>query len=73
MTKRAEKLGKYLEEKLGWTVYDTTYECKDCGYELFAVVRNYCPECGGSNIKRNSSKKEVNEQLEEAIKYALGE
>lgn len=69
---RAKRLGEFLEG-LGWFVFDDeqTATCSNCGHTSFGG--KYCSECGHALKRTKKSNKEVLEQLEDAIKYALGE
>uniref|UniRef100_A0A6M3JP81 Uncharacterized protein n=1 Tax=viral metagenome TaxID=1070528 RepID=A0A6M3JP81_9ZZZZ len=72
MSKRAERLGRFLEDDLGWYVFEVSYRCKKCGHRS-SFSDNYCAHCGGKMVADREEPKEIVDQLEEAIAYALGE
>jgi len=46
---RAQLLAEYLENVLGWNVYDRKKCCPDCGRRVFDNdnLDVYCSRCGG--------------------------
>jgi hypothetical protein len=67
MTERAKKLGKYLEEELGWTIYENRHECSK-GHINYGG--KFCSECGTKlKIIKDTF---ADDQLEWAIKHILG-
>jgi len=46
---RAQILAEYLENELGWTVYERKKSCPDCGRRVFDNdnLDVYCGRCGG--------------------------
>lgn len=73
MSARARRLAKYLEEKLGWEVYDNRRQCEVCGQLTFdRAVPLWCKWCG-SKLPGAVYKKETYVELEEALRYALNE
>ena len=71
MTKRAERLAKYLEDELGWGVYgqESRY-CKN-GHVSINRCEKYCTDCGGKLPAFNKKTDPAIAELEQAIKYAL--
>jgi len=65
MTKRAERLGEFLEAK-EWGVFETHEFCPVCKLDRFG---KFCNECGTKLIQSN--REHVLAMLEEGIKYAL--
>lgn len=69
MTDRARRLGRYLENNLGWEIQDNRAEC-GCGVVSYGA--KFCRECG-KKLPKPPKKKETYESLELAISYALNE
>jgi len=67
-TKRAQRLGKFLEKELGWSVYSNSVECPN-GHIVYEG--KFCSECGAKlkQIRDTNS----DDQLELAIKHLLKE
>jgi predicted amidophosphoribosyltransferase len=70
MTKRAERLGKFLENE-GWSVYENMKVCVKCKSQT-STFNSYCGRCGGKLVADASHRKTVNDQMEKAIKYVIG-
>jgi rRNA maturation endonuclease Nob1 len=71
MKARAERLAEYLEDGLGWSVYEVVKQCKN-GHTTYSETAKFCNECGGKLKNIGKRDKEVIEDLESAIVYALG-
>lgn len=69
MSKRAERLARYLEDELGWTVYDPSTECKGCGRIVFG--HKYCPDCGTKQGRATKGRKEQLAEIEAALKATV--
>ena len=69
MSERAMRLAKYLEEELGWTVYDEVKKCT-CGNTEYFREKRYCSKCG-KNLPLARPRKDTIEQLERAIEFAI--
>lgn len=69
MTKRAERLGAYLEA-FGWNVYGHSTRCPNCHAPNFDC--SFCGKCG-VELPLKDMKKEALAELEGAIQYALKE
>lgn len=71
-TKRAKRLEKYLSETLGWTTFEETKICPNCK-NTFYDGSEFCSQCGAKLKNNNDGLKELLEELEDAIQYALEE
>jgi ribosomal protein L32 len=69
MSARAKRLAKYLEEELGWTVYSDTTECPKCHRLVYGT--KFCPDCGTKQGRPTKARKEVEQELEEAIESTI--
>ena len=67
MSKRAKKLAKYLENVLGWTIYDETMYCPKCGATDYELDDKFCSFCG-TKLKKERKKQIVEEDIEDALK-----
>lgn len=70
----AKKLADWLENDLGWTVYNgTKRECnkKTCSYYTHDDDQKFCAYCGLP--LKEPAQDHVLEELEQALKFALGE
>lgn len=72
MTQRSKRLEKFLSDALGWETHSERWKCTSC---LHSTGYNaaFCECCGKKMKLDNSDRKTVEADLEEAIKYALGE
>ena len=68
MTDRAKRMIEYLEDRLGWTVYQNKKTCQE-GHIVYGG--KFCNECG-SKLKKTKDTDSV-KQVEQALKYALEE
>ena len=71
-TKRARRLEHYLSEHLGWNTTSRAWQCK-CGHRVIEDRTPYCGMCGNPMPKRPTEYSDGLQELEAAIKYALGE
>ena len=69
MSARARRLAKYLDEVLGWTVYDDVKTCK-CGNKEYGREKKFCSKCS-AKLPAPSPQEDTIEQLERALKFAL--
>ena len=72
MSDRAYRLCQYLEKRLGWNIFSDDLPamiCQGCGT---FITTNFCPDCGMRNVA-DLSKDGVVDEVELALKYALGE
>lgn len=69
-TLRAKRLGKYLEETLGWSVFgEDATNCK-CGAVVYGD--RFCGRCGKKQDPKPNNAR-VLAEIEAAIKFALME
>ena len=70
MSRRAERLGAYLERR-DWTIFEANDKCDKCGRITgFADSARFCQHCAAP-LKRDQHRAHVLKGLEGAIKYAL--
>lgn len=71
MSERAKRLGDYLTEKLGWTIWNEKKKCMNCGYVTYKDDR-YCGGCGKKYVKHsNHEDKIILDGIEKAISWSL--
>ena len=69
MTRRAERLEKYLRETMGWETQADRRNCTNCDARLWEE-HEFCWRCGEKAPERELDP-EVIAELEKAIRYAL--
>ncbi len=72
-TKRAKRLGKYLETALGWEVFESLFVCSNSDCPYTSSTEGFCKRCGSELYVYKSVKLAVLHDLEYAIQYALKE
>ena len=72
-TKRAKRLEKYLNHQLSWETHSETSQCPNCNTFYYNSTYEFCSRCGTKLEEDENSRKEVFDELEAAIAYALGE
>lgn len=67
--KRAKKIGMYLQDKFGWTVFEASFhEC--CGRtEFWDAKKKFCPFCGKKLRKKSGHMGGISE-IAEALQHA---
>ena len=68
---RARRLAKYLEDHLGWIVYEVHKACPN-GHTTWRDD-SFCGVCGKRLVNDKEAHKAIARDIEGAIAYALGE
>ena len=66
---RAQLLAEYLENILGWTIYDRKKVCPDCGRRVFDQENSdrHCGRCGGCLEYKIDNQLDTEYDIEEAL------